>query len=59
MAPANDPEFVVAVMIYKSRKTGSSIGATPVFKQIMQQTLRTYRIPPSTTKSRDIPTEWQ
>jgi cell division protein FtsI (penicillin-binding protein 3) len=59
LAPANDPEFVVAVMIYKSRKTGSSIGATPVFKQIMQQTLRTYRIPPSTTKSRDIPTEWQ
>jgi cell division protein FtsI (penicillin-binding protein 3) len=59
LAPANDPEFVVAVMIYKSRTTGSSIGATPVFKQIMQQTLRTYRIPPSTTQSRDIPTEWQ
>ena len=59
LAPANDPEYVVAVMIYKSRRTGSSIGATPVFKQIMQQTLRTYRIPPSTTKSRDIPTEWQ
>lgn len=58
MAPANDPKYVVSVMIYKSRRTSSSIGATPVFKQILQQTLRAYRIPPSTTKSKDIPTEW-
>jgi cell division protein FtsI (penicillin-binding protein 3) len=58
LAPADDPKYVVAVMLYKSRRTSSSIGATPVFKQIMQQTLRAYRIPPSTTRSRDIPTEW-
>jgi cell division protein FtsI (penicillin-binding protein 3) len=58
LAPADDPKYVVAVMLYKSRRTSSSIGATPVFKQIMQQTLRAYRVPPSTTKSRDIPTEW-
>ena len=58
LAPADDPQYVVAVMLYKSRRTSSSIGATPVFKQIMQQTLRAYRIPPSTTRSRDIPTEW-
>lgn len=58
MAPAEDPQYVVAVMLYKSRRTASSIGATPVFKQIMQQVLRTYRVAPSTTKSRDIPTEW-
>lgn len=58
LAPADDPKYVVAVMLYKSRRTGSSIGATPVFKQIMQQTLRAYRVPPSTTKSKDIPTEW-
>ena len=58
LAPANDPQYVVAVMLYKSRRTSSSIGATPVFKQIMQQTLRAYRVPPSTTKSRDIATEW-
>lgn len=58
MAPAEDPQYVVAVMLYKSRRTASSIGATPVFKQIMQQTLRTYRVAPSTTKSRNIPTEW-
>lgn len=58
LAPADDPQYVVAVMLYKSRRTSSSIGATPVFKQIMQQTLRAYRVPPSTTKSKDIPTEW-
>jgi len=58
LAPVDDPKYVVAVMLYKSRRTSSSIGATPVFKQIMQQTLRAYRIPPSTTRSRDIPTEW-
>ena len=58
LAPADDPKYVVAVMLYKSRRTNSSIGATPVFKQIMQQTLRAYRVPPSTTKSKDIPTEW-
>jgi cell division protein FtsI (penicillin-binding protein 3) len=58
LAPADDPQYVVAVMLYKSRRTSSSIGATPVFKQIMQQTLRAYRVPPSTTKSRNIPTEW-
>lgn len=58
LAPAEDPQYVVAVMLYKSRRTASSIGATPVFKQIMQQVLRTYRVAPSTTKSRNIPTEW-
>lgn len=59
MAPADDPKYVVAVMLYKSRRTGSSIGATPVFKQIMQQVLREYRVPPSTTKSKNIATEWK
>jgi cell division protein FtsI (penicillin-binding protein 3) len=59
LAPAEDPKYVVAVMLYKSRRTASSIGATPVFKQIMQQVLRAYRVPPSTTKSKNIPTEWK
>lgn len=59
MAPADDPKYVVGVMLYKSRRTSSSIGATPIFKQIMQQTLRAYRVPPSTTKSKNIPTEWK
>ena len=58
MAPADDPQYVVAVTAYKSRTVSNSLGATPIFKSIMQQVLRTYRIPPSTTKSAKIATEW-
>jgi cell division protein FtsI (penicillin-binding protein 3) len=58
MAPAEDPQYVVAVTFFKSRTKSNSIGATPAFKAIMEQVLRTYRVPPSTTKSANIPTEW-
>ena len=59
MAPAENPEYVVAVTAYKSRTVSNSIGATPIFKAIMQQVLRTYRVAPSTTKSATIPTVWK
>jgi cell division protein FtsI (penicillin-binding protein 3) len=58
MAPAEDPEYVVAVTIYKPRTVSNSIGATPPFKRIFEQVLRMYRVPPSTTKSAKIATEW-
>jgi cell division protein FtsI (penicillin-binding protein 3) len=58
MAPAEDPQFVVAVTVYKSRTVSNSIGATPPFKRILTQVLRTYRVTPSTTKSAKIPTTW-
>jgi len=58
MAPAEDPQYVVAVTFYKSRNVSTSLGATPAFKQIMAQVLRTYRVPPSTGKSANIPTTW-
>jgi cell division protein FtsI (penicillin-binding protein 3) len=59
MAPAENPQYVVAVTAYKSRTVTNSLGATPIFKAIMQQVLRTYRVPPSTTKSANIATEWK
>ncbi|MEN9713469.1 MAG: hypothetical protein RLZZ164_133 [Actinomycetota bacterium] len=59
LAPAEDPQYVVAVTAFKSRTVSNSLGATPVFKAIMQQVLRTYRVTPSTTKSANIPTEWK
>ena len=59
MAPAEDPQYVVAVTAFKSRTIRNSFGATPIFKNIMQQVLRTYRVAPSTTKSISIPTEWR
>ncbi len=59
MAPAEDPQYVVAVTAYKSRTIRNSFGATPIFKAVMQQVLRTFRVAPSTTKSVNIPTEWR
>ncbi|MDE2409489.1 MAG: hypothetical protein KGL72_04205, partial [Actinomycetales bacterium] len=58
MAPAEDPQYVLAVTIYKPRTVSNSIGATPPFKAIMEQILRMYRVPPSTTKSPVIPAHW-
>lgn len=58
VAPIEDPQFVVAVTAFKSRTVGSSLGVAVPFKKIMQQVLRTYRVPPSTTKTSDLPLNW-
>ena len=58
MAPAEDPQYVVAVTVYNPRTVSNSIGATPPFKSIMEQVLLNYRVPPATTKSKKIDTEW-
>jgi cell division protein FtsI (penicillin-binding protein 3) len=58
MAPAEDPQYVLAVTIYKPRTVSNSIGATPPFKAIMNQILRTFSVPFSHGKSANIPTEW-
>jgi cell division protein FtsI (penicillin-binding protein 3) len=55
IAPAEDPKFVVGITIYKPEGVSNSAGATPPFKAIMQQALKHYRIPPSTTESRSVP----
>ncbi|MEI8231784.1 MAG: penicillin-binding transpeptidase domain-containing protein, partial [Actinomycetes bacterium] len=58
IAPAENPQFVVAVTAYKSRNISNSLGATPAFVAVMKQVLKTYKVPPSTTKSKNIPTGW-
>jgi cell division protein FtsI (penicillin-binding protein 3) len=55
VAPIENPRFVVGVTIYKPEGVSNSSRATPPFKAIMQQALKHYRVPPSTTESRDIP----
>ncbi len=57
VAPAENPKFVVGVTIYRPEGVSNSAKATPPFKAIMQQALKHYRIPPSTTESRDIPSD--
>jgi cell division protein FtsI (penicillin-binding protein 3) len=56
IAPVEDPRFVVGVTIYKPVGETNSVKATGPFKAIMQQALKHYRVPPSTTEPRaDIP----
>ena len=57
VAPAEDPKFVVGVTIYRPEGVSNSANATPPFKAIMQQALKHYRVPPSTTESRNIPSD--
>lgn len=59
LAPAEDPKYIVAVTAFKSRTVSNSLGATPGFVSVMKQVLKTYAIPPSTTKSKKIATEWK
>jgi len=58
VAPIEDPKYVVAVTAFKSRTVGSSLGVAAPFKKIMQQVLRTYRVPPSNSKTSDLPLNW-
>ena len=58
MVPADNPQYVVAVTLFKPVTFSNSLGATPPFKAIMQQVLRTYRMPPATTKSKWLPEQW-
>lgn len=55
VAPIEDPKFVVGITIYKPVGVSNSARATPPFRAIMQQALKHYRVPPSTTESRNIP----
>jgi cell division protein FtsI (penicillin-binding protein 3) len=58
IAPAEDPQYIVAVTAYKSRTISNSLGATPGFVSVMKQVLKTYAIHPSTTKSKKLATNW-
>lgn len=53
VAPVENPKFVVGVTIYRPEGVSNSAKATPPFKAIMQQALKHYRVPPSTTTSRE------
>jgi cell division protein FtsI (penicillin-binding protein 3) len=55
VAPIEDPQYVVSVVIANPTKIKTSAAAAPLFKTIMSQVLKTYRVPPSTTPSPDYP----
>ncbi|MGC4852956.1 peptidoglycan D,D-transpeptidase FtsI family protein [Micromonospora sp. DT4] len=50
MAPAEKPRYVIAVFVYAPGGGGAAI-ANPAFRDMMQFTLRHYRVPPSPSGS--------
>ena len=59
MAPVEDPEYAMGVMIYKPKKVWTnSMAASLGYQKILSQVLIANRVKPSTTKSPDLPTEW-
>jgi len=59
LAPVEDPKYIVAVTAFRSRTVSNSLGATPGFVSVMKQVLKTYAVPPSTTKSEKIAIRWK
>jgi|MesohylFT_1024984.scaffolds.fasta_scaffold02598_3 cell division protein FtsI (penicillin-binding protein 3) len=59
LAPVEDPKYIVAVTAFRSRTISNSLGATPGFVSVMKQVLKTYAVPPSTTKSKKIAIRWK
>jgi len=59
MAPAEDPEIVVAVAVHnpKNGRFGGLL-AGPVFKEVAQYALQQSNIPPSTGKPTGYPVKW-
>jgi cell division protein FtsI (penicillin-binding protein 3) len=60
MAPVDNPQYAMGVMIYKPKKVWqNSMAAAAGYQKILSQVLLANRVPPSTGKSRDLPTEWK
>jgi cell division protein FtsI (penicillin-binding protein 3) len=55
VAPVDDPQYVVSVNIGYPTTITSSAAAAPLFKTIMSQVLKTFRVKPSTSAPSDIP----
>lgn len=49
-APADDPQYIVAVTLNQPTAVTSSSANAPTFKAAMEQVLKTYRVMPSTSK---------
>ncbi len=54
-APADDPQYVVAVTFDSPTKVTSSAANAPAFQKAMTQVLKTYRVMPATTEPTLLP----
>ncbi|HWU47158.1 MAG TPA: penicillin-binding protein 2 [Humibacter sp.] len=55
IAPVDDPQYVVSVNIGFPTTITSSYAARPLFQQVMNQVLKTFRVKPSTTPQSNYP----
>jgi Cell division protein FtsI/penicillin-binding protein 2 len=55
VAPVDDPQYVVSVNIGYPTTITSSAAAGPLFKTIMSQVLKTFRVKPSTSAASNYP----
>ena len=54
-APADDPQYLVAVTLDSPTKVTSSAANAPAFQKAMTQVLKTYRVMPATTAPTLLP----
>lgn len=54
-APADDPQYIVAVTLDEPTAVTSSAANAPAFQKAMTQVLKTYRVMPSTTEPTILP----
>lgn len=60
MAPVDNPLYAMGVIIYKPTKVWTnSMAAAAGYQKILSQVLRANRVPPSTGKSPNLPTDWK
>jgi cell division protein FtsI (penicillin-binding protein 3) len=58
VVPADDPEYAIVVTFGKPDTMKSSTAAAPVFNAIMEQVIKTFRVPPSTEPAPNMPLTW-
>ena len=59
MAPTEDPQYAMGVVVYKPRAVyTNSMSAAVGYQKILSQILLSNRVPPSTTTSFEIPSNW-
>jgi cell division protein FtsI (penicillin-binding protein 3) len=59
MAPVEDPQYAMGVMVYKPKAVyTNSMAAAGGYQKILSQILLSNRVPPSTTVSPEIPSDW-
>lgn len=58
LIPADDPQYVIVVTLAKPDTMKTSAAAAPVFTEIAEQVIKTYRITPSTEPAPSLPLTW-